>query len=60
MKNAMMKETRKVRNWDLSKRPWHNKEWKRRNREVRRCLRQFRKNKVGRGELTKKKKEYRD
>lgn len=56
----MMKETRKVRNWDLSKRPWHNKEWKRRNREVRRCLRQFRKNKVGRGELTKKKKEYRD
>lgn len=60
VKSVTMKESREVGKWSLGKRPWHNGEWKKRKREVRRCLRQFRKNKVGREEFVKKKKEYRE
>ena len=46
VKESIKKNKLKITPWRLGKREWHSKEWKRRKRELRRVLRNWKKGKV--------------
>lgn len=46
--------------WSLGKREWYNKEWKGRKRELRRILRDLKKERINKEDYVRKRKEYKE
>ncbi|KAK0157226.1 hypothetical protein PV328_011724 [Microctonus aethiopoides] len=59
VKEAIPTKKVKIRTWKIGEREWHDSEWKKRKRDARKLVRDWRKNKCSREDLIKKKKEYR-
>lgn len=60
IKGAITKHRRKIILWSLGKREWYNKEWKGRKRELRRILRDLKKERTNKEDYVRKRKEYKE
>lgn len=64
VRRSITKNKRKIIPWSLGKKVWHNKDWKKKKRELRKVLRDLKKEKINRKKRLKeyiaKRKEYKE
>ncbi|XP_025074790.1 uncharacterized protein LOC112552838 [Pogonomyrmex barbatus] len=60
VKKSITKVKKKIALWKIARRTWHNKEWNKTKRELRKELGRLKKGKISREEFVQKRKEYRE